>query len=46
MGADDDLIKLPKDNNMRSEIRNKLNVNQDDILILTGGKLINLSYKH
>lgn len=39
MGADDDLIKLSKDNNMRSEIRNKLNVNQDDILILTGGKI-------
>jgi glycosyltransferase involved in cell wall biosynthesis len=39
MGADDDLIKLSKNNDMRSEIRNKLNIKQDDILILTGGKI-------
>lgn len=39
MGADDDLIKLAKNNDLRSEIRNKFNIKQDDILVLTGGKI-------
>lgn len=39
MGADDDTLKAAKDDKCRQKIRNKYKLNNDDILLLTGGKI-------
>lgn len=39
MGADDEKIKLDSKNQIRSEIRSKLNIDDDQFMIITGGKI-------
>ena len=39
MGADDDLVRPAADPSVRHEIRNKHNVDEDDFMIVTGGKI-------
>lgn len=39
MGADDDLVLKYKKENWREKIREKYNINSDDLLIVTGGKI-------
>lgn len=41
MGADDSKINFKNKNNIRSEIRNSLLINDDDFVIITGGKIDN-----
>ena len=39
MGADDDLVEKDKRNNSRKRIREQYNINDDDFLVLSGGKI-------
>ena len=39
MGADDDLVKMAKSTNARDRIRQQYGINEDDFLIMTGGKI-------
>ena len=39
MGADDDLVEKAKRNNSRKRIREQYNINDDDFLVLSGGKI-------
>ncbi len=39
MGADDDNVDLNNKTNIRMQIRNSLKINEDDFLIVTGGKI-------
>ena len=39
MGADDDLVKAAAKPQVRSQIRKKYGINEDDFLIMTGGKI-------
>lgn len=39
MGADDDLIKLTQNIMLKKEIRNKFQIDENDFLIVTGGKI-------
>lgn len=39
MGADDDSVKEAYENNWRNTIRDKYGIDQDDFLIMTGGKI-------
>ncbi len=41
MGADDDKVEEVKNPKIRQEIREKHNINEDDFLIVTGGKIDN-----
>jgi 1,2-diacylglycerol 3-alpha-glucosyltransferase len=39
MGAEDEKVEEAKDENLRNSIRAKFNINQDDFLIMSGGKI-------
>lgn len=41
MGADDEKVREAKNPNVRNEIRAKYNIKNDDLLIITGGKIDN-----
>ncbi|MGV2939587.1 glycosyltransferase family 4 protein [Mesobacillus sp. LC4] len=41
MGADDDKVKEAKDENVIKEVREKYNIESNDFLIITGGKIDN-----
>jgi glycosyltransferase involved in cell wall biosynthesis len=45
MGADDDLVYKALDPSVKTELRKKFNISQDDFLIMTGGKIDMAKYQ-